>query len=129
MNLMSYVDGFVLVVPKDKRDEYRKMADDAAKAWIKHGAKSYMECVGDDMNPDWCKLPFPEMTKASQDEEVWYSFIVYENKADRDRVNAAVMKEMEEQGMSAEDCEKEMPFDMHKMAYGGFQAMVEYRST
>lgn len=114
--------------PKKKRDEYKKMARDAGKIWKKHGAQAYLECVGEDMNPEWCKLPFPKMTKAKPDEEVWYSFIIYKTKADRNRVNAKVMKEMEEQGASPEDCEKQMPFDMKKMSYGGFKALVEYWS-
>lgn len=129
----KYVDGFVLVVPKDKRDEYKKMAEDGRDMWMKHGAVAYFECVGDDLNP---KVPegmegmenmeqrkFPEMTGANQDEEVWFSFIVFASKEDRDEVNAKVMAEMNEKYKDHQDMS--MPFEMNKMAYGGFRAIVE----
>ncbi len=49
--MANYVDGFVLVVPKDKREEYKKMAEDGRDTWMKCGALSYFECHGDDLVP------------------------------------------------------------------------------
>jgi uncharacterized protein YbaA (DUF1428 family) len=34
----KYVDGFVLVIPKGKEEEYRKMAEMGRDSWMKHGA-------------------------------------------------------------------------------------------
>lgn len=121
---MTYVDGFVLTVPKKNKAKYRRMARDAGRIWKKHGALQFFECWGDDMNPDMDGMKFtrfPRMAKATPDESVVLSFIVYKSKAHRNRVNKAVMKEMDAQA----EKHKDMPFDMKKMAYGGFTTIVE----
>ena len=121
----KYVDGFVLVVPKDKRAEYRKMAAMGKKMWMKCGALDYKECVGDDLNikpqGGMKALSFTKMAKSKPTEEVWFSFIIYKSKKHRDEVNARVMKAMMEDPKSKN---MTMPFDMKKMAYGGFRAIV-----
>lgn len=126
-NKTKYVDGFVLVVSKKNRALYRKMAKMGKKMWMKHGALDYKECVGDDMRPKGMggmkHLLFPKMAKAKPTEDVWFSFIVYKSKKHRDEVNAKVMKEMDKQ--MAKYKNKPMPFDMKRMAYGGFKVMVD----
>ena len=125
---MKYVDGFVLVVPKKNLKVYQKMAGSAGKVWKKHGALEYFECVGNDLVPDMGGmkfLTFPKMTKLKKDETVWFSFIVYKSKKHRDSVNAKVMKEFEKEKNKHKD--EKMPFDVKRMAYGGFNAMVEER--
>ena len=118
---MSYVDGFVLVVPKRKLAVYKKMASRAAMVWRDHGALDYRECVGDDLKVKM-GLPFPKLAKTKAGETVVFSYIVYKSRAHRDRVNAKVMKdERLHEGMP-----KEMPFDMKRMAYGGFKTLVEF---
>lgn len=125
--MAKYVDGFVLVVPKDKVVEYTKMATEGRDAWMKHGALEYYECKGDDLESketgDMKPLSFTELTKATADETVWFSFIVFESKQHRDEVNAKVMAEMSETYKDATDFS--MPFDMKRMAYGGFRVEVE----
>ena len=124
--MAKYVDGFVVVVPKDKAEEYKKMAQEGAETWMKHGALDYYECKGDDLAQQEMggvkTRAFPEMAGASEDETVWFSFIVFESKAHRDEVNAKVMEEMSQQ---PPDPNMVMPFDMNRMAYGGFEAVVE----
>ena len=119
---MSYVDGFVLVVPKKNVKAYKDMAAQGAKLWKKHGAVQYFECVGDDLNPKWCQLPFPRLMKAGKKDTVWYSFIVYKSKAHRNKVNAKVMKDPAMQDPAWKD--KPMPFDMKKVACAGFKVVV-----
>jgi len=125
---MKYIDGFVLVVPKKKIKEYQKIAKMGGKVWKKHGALEYFECIGDDLTPNMGGmkgLPFPKLTKLKEDETVWFSFIVYKSKAHRNQVNAKVMKDS---AMSPEVWkDKPMPFDMKRVSYGGFKAMVEER--
>jgi len=121
----EYVDGFVLIVPKKQVAEYRKMAEIGKKMWMKYGALDYKECMGDDLktkNMGGMKpLSFIKMTKAKPAEDVWFSFIVYKSKKHRDEVNAKVMKEMMKNPKSKD---MSMPFDMKKMAYGGFKVIV-----
>jgi len=122
----KYVDGFVLVVPKKNVAAYRKMAIEGARMWMKYGALEYMECLGDDLNPNMGGpkgLTFQQMTKLKKGETVWFSFITYKSKAHRDNVNKKVMKEMGKQAEKYKNMP--MPFDMKRMAYGGFKAIVQ----
>ncbi len=125
--MAKYVDGFVLVVPKGKTEEYKKMAESGRDTWMKYGALEYYECRGDDLVPQEMggekARAFPEMAGASSDETVWFSFIVFKSKEHRDEVNAKVMEEMGKQLECLEGMK--MPFDMKRMAYGGFQVEVE----
>jgi uncharacterized protein YbaA (DUF1428 family) len=122
----KYIDGFVLVVPSDKADEYKKMATMGRDAWMKHGALAYYECRANDLKPqqmgDEATRPFDEMTGAKHGEDVWFSFIVFKSKKHRDEVNTKVMAEMSESEMEFPD---PMPADMTRMAYGGFTVEVE----
>jgi uncharacterized protein YbaA (DUF1428 family) len=123
--MAKYIDGFVLVVPKGKEAEYQKMAEMGRDSWMKHGALQYFECKGDDLKQqemgDLKSRAFQEMAGAGSDDNVWFSFIVFESKEHRDEVNKKVMDEMSEMDPGDFD----MPNDMKKMAYGGFEVAVE----
>lgn len=118
---MAYVDGFVLPVPKKKLGAYRRMARKAGKVWMEHGALQFRECVADDVQPG--KLTsFPRSVKLKPGETVFFSFIVYKSRRDRDRVNKKVMSDKRITGsMDA----KSMPFDARRMIYGGFRILVD----
>ena len=118
----KYVDGFVIPIAKKNLAAYRVMAKMGAKAWMKHGALQYFECVGDDLAPQFGALGFPKMAKLKPDETAIFAFITFKSKAHRDKVNKAVMKEM-----SADDNNdpKNMPFNFKRMAYGGFTVLVD----
>lgn len=125
--MSKYVDGFVLVVPNDKEEAYAKMCLEGRDAWMKHGALQYFECKGNDLIQhlmgDQKSRDYKEMTGAGQDENVWFSFIIFESKEHRDQVNQKVMAEM---GEAYKDMTSfEMPNDLTKMAYGGFEVVVE----
>lgn len=119
---MSYVDGFVIPIKKKNIKAYKRMAQQGKHMWLKHGALDYKECLGDDLHVKNIGLAFPKMLKLKKNETVFFSYIVYKSKAHRDSVNTKVMKEWEKQPMP-----KNMPFDMKRMAYGGFKAIVEAR--
>lgn len=125
--MAKYVDGFVLVVPNDKTEEYKRMAEGGRDSWMKHGALAYYECRGDDLVTEEMggekAREFPEMAGARADQTVWFSFIVFESRAHRDEVNARVNKEMEETADEYQGAP--MPFDVSQLAYGGFQVEVE----
>jgi uncharacterized protein YbaA (DUF1428 family) len=118
---MTYVDGFLIPVQKSKLGQYRKMARLGAKVWIEHGALDYKECVADDVKPGkWTS--FPQSVKLKKDEVVWFSFVVYKNRKQRDRVMAKVMKDKRLASMMDP---KSMPFDGKRMIFGGFKVAVD----
>ena len=117
---MSYVDGYILPIPKRNVRAYRRMAEQGRKAWMKHGALDYKECVGDDLAPKFA-APFTRLLKLKPTETAVFAYIVFKSRAHRDQVNKKVMKEMNEAG----GMPKDMPFDMKRMVYGGFDVMVE----
>jgi len=125
--MAKYIDGFVLPIPKDKINEYKKMAGLMAKLTKKYGALEYIEAVGEDMSPKGMGqmkfTKFPQMAKAKPGETVVFSFIVYKSRKHRDQVNAKIMKDPVMQDPEWKD--KPMPFDMKRMAYGGFKSIVE----
>ena len=116
---MSYVDGYVIPIPKKNLAAYRKLAKLGARLWMKAGALQYFECVGDDLKVP-CGRPFPKLAKPKPGETVLFSFIIYKSRAHRDAVNAKVMKGMEKMGMP-----DPFPFDMKRMSFGGFKTLVE----
>ena len=118
---MSYVDGFLLPVPKKKLQAYRRMALKAGKIWREHGALEFRECVADDVKPGK-RTSFPQSVKLKRGETVFFSFIVFKSRADRDRVNAKVMKDPRITAMGGF---KELPFDARRMIYGGFKVLVQ----
>jgi uncharacterized protein YbaA (DUF1428 family) len=116
---MSYVDGYILPVPKKHVKTYRRMAEMGRDAWMKNGAIDYKECVGDDLVAKW-GTAFTRMMKLKPGETVVFAYVVFKSRAHRDSVNKKVMKEMNAMAGS-----KDMPFDAKRMVYGGFKTIVE----
>lgn len=118
-----YVDGFVLPVKKSKIAEYKKMAKLACKVWKSYGALDYVECIADDVKMGKV-TSFPRSVKRKSSETVFFSWIVYKSRADRDRINKKVMKDPRFDIYSNMK-PKDMPFDMKRMIFGGFKPVVE----
>jgi uncharacterized protein YbaA (DUF1428 family) len=118
-----YVDGFVIPVPKKNLAAYRKLAETCADIWREHGALEVRECVADDVKMG--KLTsFPRSVQRKPSETVIFSWILYKSRADRDRINAKVMKDPR-MAKIMEEGKDNMPFDGKRMIYGGFEVMVE----
>lgn len=118
-----YVDGFVLPVPKKKVGAYRKLARRAGEVWIEHGAIEFHECMADDVKPGkWTS--FPQSVKLKKGEVVFFSWIVYRSRAERDRVNKKVMADKRLAFMA--DL-KNHPFDAKRMIWGGFKSVVDLK--
>jgi len=122
--MARYVDGFVIPVAKKKVKAYLEQARLGAALWKKHGALAYFECVGDDLDVPFGK-GFRRLGGLKAGETVFFSFIVYRSRAHRDRVNTAVMKDPRMQAM-IEVMERGAPFDVRRMAMGGFEALVSW---
>ncbi len=96
------------------------MARKAGKVWKEYGALEYRECVADDVKPGKV-TSFPQAVKLKRNETVIFSWIVYRSRAQRDSVNAKVMKDPRVTGMDPKD----MPFDGQRMFWGGFKVIVD----
>ena len=119
--MAKYVDGYVLPVPKKNLRAYRRMAQRAGKVWREHGALEFRECVGDGLKTKMA-ASFPRTIKLKPGETVVFSWIGFKSRADRDAVNAKVMKDTRLAKMMDP---KAMPFDSKRMVYGGFKVMVD----
>ena len=119
--MARYVDGFVVPVPTKNVAAYRRMAAKAGKIWREHGALEYREAAGEDLTIEKL-VPFPRAVKAKPSETVVFAWIVFKNRAHRDKVNAKVMKDPRLAKMMNP---KSMPFDWRRMSYGGFEVMVD----
>ena len=117
--MARYVDGFVIPVPKKNTAAYKKMAKLAAKVWMDHGALEYIECMGDDVPPGKT-TSFAMSVKAKSGEVVWFSWIVYKSRSDRNKI---LKKVMADPRMKFDP--KKSPFDMRRMIYGGFKTVIE----
>ena len=119
--MTHYVDGYVLPVPKAKIGEYREMAAKAAKLWREHGALQAWECVAEDVKPGKV-TSFPQAVQLKDDETVVFSWIVFENREQRDRINEKVMADPRLKDMMDP---QSLPFDGMRMFWGGFETIVE----
>ena len=114
---MSYIDGFVLAVPADKKEEYRKMAALSAPLFKEYGATRHVECWGDDV-PKGVLTDFYKATQAKDDETPIFSWIEYPDKATRDAANRKMSEDPAMANM-------EMPFDGKRFFWGGFEVKVD----
>ena len=115
---MNYVDGFVIAVPKNNIEAYKKVATSAAAIWKEYGALQYVEAMGDDVPPGKI-TSFPLAVQAKDDEVVFFSWITYASREARDEINKKVMADPRMK-MDPED----NPFDMKRMIFGGFIPVV-----
>lgn len=120
MNNDSYIDGFLLPVPRAHLEQYRSVSASCAEVWKEYGALNYVETVLDD---DACSdmRSFRIAADASEDEVVVYSWIEYPSKAVRDEVNTKVMNDPR----ITEHCQPmQQVFDGRRMSFGGFVPIV-----
>lgn len=114
---MTYVDGFVLPIPRAEFDAYKEQAELGKTVWLEHGALSYLEAVSDDV-PDGEVTSFPMAVKKEPDDVIVFSYATYKSREHRDEVMKKVMGDPRFEG-------QQMPPYMKRMIYGGFQAFVE----
>ena len=120
---MSYVDGFVLPVPKKKLNAYWKMAKLAGKVWKDHGALEYVECVADDVKNGKC-TSFPQQRQAQARRD--RGILLHRLQVAR-RPRPLMKKVMTDKRLAKMMDPKTMPFDGKRMFWGGFKSKVECR--
>ena len=119
---MSYIDGFVIPVPAEKKEAYREMAAKAAPIFMEYGAERIVECWGDDV-PEGKVTDFRRAVAAEAKENVVFSWIVWPSKAVRDEANKTMMQD---ERMKMPD---DMPFDSKRLIYGGFEVLLDTASN
>jgi uncharacterized protein YbaA (DUF1428 family) len=112
----GYTDGFIVPVPSDNKDAYRKMAADMAGKFKDQGALRVVEAWGDDV-PDGKVTDYKRAVKARDGENIVYSFVEWPDKATRDKAWAGMM--------NSEQPPSDMPFDGQRMFWGGFQPILD----
>jgi uncharacterized protein YbaA (DUF1428 family) len=114
----TYVDGFVLCIPKSKLKAYTQVASQAGEIWREHGALEYRECALDDMKAPGL-TPFPKLAGAKRGEVVVFSWAVFKTRRARDAANKKIMADERLKGICSANL-----FDYTRMAYGGFKVIV-----
>lgn len=116
---MPYVDFFCLPLPKGNEEAYRKQAELFASVMKDYGVLSYCEAVADDV-PRGKVTDFFRAVEAKDDETVVAAFMVWPDKATRDKAWDLGMKDPR---MPTDP--KDMPFDGMRMFWGGFKPIYQ----
>lgn len=118
--MSGYIDGFVLPLPRDRVDDYRRIAEAAAKIWKGHGALEYWECIGDDLRIEGTRS-FPDLVGASERETVIFAWALFPSREARDAANEKIAADP---GLAGLVDPADPPFDSARMAFGGFRPLV-----
>lgn len=123
--MMSYIDGFVLAVPKANKEKFIQHAETADPLFLEWGATRVIECWEDDV-PDGKVTDFRRAVQARDDEAVVFSWIEWSDKATRDAGMEKMMSAMNSDPRISPD-KNPMPFDGMRMIFGGFIPVVELK--
>lgn len=123
--MAHYIDGFVLPVPRDRLDEYKRLVEAAADIWKEHGALDYREYVGDDLILEGTRS-FTDLTAATESEAIVFGWVVFESRGARDLANEKVAADPR---MADLINSSNSGFDAERMAYGGFRSFVRLSSA
>lgn len=120
---MSYIDGYVLPVPRDQKALYTEIARKAAAIYKELGALELVECWADDV-PHGKQTDFYRSVQASEEEEVVLSWVIWPSRKARDEGSARIMADPR-----MTELMKDIPVDGKRMFWGGFEPIVEMRSA
>ncbi len=118
--MAHYIDGFVLPVPRNRLDDYRRRVEVVAEIWKEHGALDYREYVGDDLILEGTRS-FTDLVAATETEAIVFGWVVFESRKARDLANENVAADPR---MTDLINSSNSGFDAKRMAYGGFRSFV-----
>jgi uncharacterized protein YbaA (DUF1428 family) len=122
--MAHYIDGFVLPVPRDRLNEYKRVVEAVAEIWKEHGALDYLEYVGDDLILEGTRS-FTDLVAATEDETIVFGWVVFDSREARDLANEKVAADPRMADLIDPLIDPSNPvFDAKRMAYGGFQSLV-----
>ncbi len=123
--MANYIDGFVLPVPRNHLNEYKRVAETVAKIWKEHGALNYYEYVGEDLKMEGTRS-FPHLVNAKEDEAIVFGWVVFDSREARDLANELVATDPRMPDLIAPLTDpSKMVFDAKRMVYGGFQSLIK----
>jgi uncharacterized protein YbaA (DUF1428 family) len=123
---MAYMDGFIIAVPKANRQKFIDHANMGDSVFMDLGALRVVECWGDDV-PVGKTTDFRMAVKATEDEDIVFSWIEWPDKAIRDAAMATMSEWMIDPTKAdprMDPAKNPMPFDGKRMIYGGFTPVV-----
>ena len=123
--MAHYIDGFVLPVPCDRLNEYKRLAEAVAEIWKEHGALDYREYVGDDLRLEGTRS-FTDLISATKADIIVFGWVVFESREARDLANNKVAADPRMADLIASS---NSGFDANRMAYGGFEPLVQMTNT
>ena len=123
--MAHYIDGFVFPIPRDRLNEYKRLAQAVAEIWKEHGALDYLEYVGDDMKLEGTRS-FIDLLAATEDETIVFGWVAFDSREARDLANKKVAADAR---MAELVSSSNSGFDAKRMAYGGFQLLVPSTSA
>lgn len=115
---MSYIQGFLVAVPKANKQAYIESAQRAAPIFKEYGATRMMETWSEDLL-DGKITDFKRSVQAKPDEAICFSWLEWPDKATFDA--AAQKMETDPRWKTM----PEMPFDATRMVWGGFEPIFE----
>ena len=118
--MAQYIDGFVFPIPRDRLNDYTRLAQTVAEIWKEHGALDYVECVGDDMTLEGTRS-FTDLVAATEDETIVFGWVVFDSREARDLANEKVAADPR---MADLIDSSNSGFDAKRMVYGGFRSLV-----
>ncbi|MFC3127746.1 DUF1428 domain-containing protein [Pseudoroseomonas globiformis] len=112
---MTYLDGFIVAVPRANKNIYLRHASEAASLFHDFGASRLVEAWGDDV-PEGQLTDFRRAVLAKPEEDIVFSWIAYPDRERRDQAGVRIMQDARMKAMA-----EAMPFDGKRMIYGGFK--------
>lgn len=122
--MSNYIDGFAFPIATSQLGVYKQIVKQVSEIWKEHGAITYQEFVGDDMNFEGTGS-FPKCLGAENDETIIFGWIEFSSREARDIVHQKVsadhrMAKIIKPIMQVDN----MIFEPQRMAYGGFLPLL-----
>ncbi len=115
---MSYIQGFLVAVPKANKQAYLDSAQSAAPIFRDYGATRVMETWSEDI-ADGKVTDFKRAVQAKSDEAIVFSWIEWPDKKTFDAATKRMETDPRWKDMP------EMPFDGKRMIWGGFAPIFD----
>jgi len=120
---MTYVDGFVIAVPRNNKQKFIEHAEKGDSVFYDLGATRIVECWADDV-PEGKVTDFRRAVQATADEEVVFSWVEWPDKVTRDAAMGKLTELMKtDPRMNPQT--NPMPFDGKRLIFGGFAPVVK----